>query len=106
MPFCKNCRREFDYKPGQSTPPMLDMKYCSEKCWYESREFERKIKNFRCMLKKIPLKQRIRFLKIFVDKDFDDYELEYSKIIWDFCSKHKIKIWNKINYKNARTKKI
>ena len=50
------------------------------------------------MLKKIPIKQRKRFLRIFVDKDFDDYEIEYFKIIWKFCGKAKIKIWGLIDY--------
>lgn len=50
------------------------------------------------MLKKIPEKQRKRFIKIFTDKDFDDYEIEYFKIIWEFTKKHKVKIWGKIRY--------
>ena len=79
---------------------MLDEKYCSEKCWRASREFERKLKNFRCMLKKIPEKQLKRFLRIMVDKDFDDYEVDYYKIILEFCGKKKIKIWGKVSYDN------
>ncbi len=78
---CKNCKKTVHYCSSCGfVGYYMDEGFCSDKCWKESEEYTKALKDFDIFIYEFDDKQ-IEFLFDLVDGEYTNYEIEFIYII-------------------------